>query len=137
MREVVVNSIQELGNVASLLLKEFIDKKIWAFYGDLGAGKTTLIKKIIEKISGYEYASSPSFNIVNEYEINNKTFYHIDLYRIKNEKELLEIGFSDYLNTDAYCFIEWPEVAENFLSNYEIAKIYINLVDNYKRIISF
>ncbi|MCX7954133.1 MAG: tRNA (adenosine(37)-N6)-threonylcarbamoyltransferase complex ATPase subunit type 1 TsaE [Bacteroidales bacterium] len=137
MKKFIVNSISELDNIVNILIKNYSDVKIWAFYGDLGSGKTTLIKKIIEKLSGFKNTCSPSFTIINEYEFNGNIFYHIDLYRIKNENELIEIGFPEYLDKNEYCFIEWPEIAENYLKNYNYLKIHINLEDNCKRIITF
>jgi tRNA threonylcarbamoyladenosine biosynthesis protein TsaE len=85
------------------------------FYGEMGAGKTTLISAIVKEMGATDFASSPTFSLVNEYEITNDTIYHFDLYRIKNQYEALDMGIEDYLYSGSWNFIEWPEKIVNLL----------------------
>ncbi len=101
--------------VARMILDSYPERRIFTFTGDLGAGKTTLIKGFCEALGVREGTSSPSFSIVNEYEADGETIFHFDLYRLKHEEELEGIGFTEYIDSGAFCFIEWPELAEEFL----------------------
>ncbi|MDQ3101377.1 MAG: tRNA (adenosine(37)-N6)-threonylcarbamoyltransferase complex ATPase subunit type 1 TsaE [Bacteroidota bacterium] len=102
--------------VARMILSSYPDRRIFTFTGDLGAGKTTLIKGFCEALGVKEGTSSPSFSIVNEYRtMTDQQIYHFDLYRLKIERELEDIGFAEYLNSGTFCFIEWPELAESLL----------------------
>lgn len=85
--------------------------KIILLKGDLGAGKTTLVKEIVKQLGSSENVSSPTFGIVNEISVANASAFHLDLYRIENSEELQQFGFEEYLHTGDYCFIEWPEIA--------------------------
>lgn len=122
-------SEKELPQIAKQLLTQ-ISSKIWLFYGAMGSGKTSLIKAIANELGVVDITSSPSFSLVNEY-ISNKgeIFYHFDFYRIKNEEEALDIGIDDYLYSDNYCFIEWPEKIKNLLP-LNAAKINITINKN-------
>jgi len=89
---------------------------VWLFQAPMGAGKTTLIKEILKKISPQEFAGSPTFGLVNEYEnFEGEPVYHFDLYRLKRPEELLDIGFDEYLDRAALVMVEWPEKAENYM----------------------
>ena len=89
--------------------------KIFLFTGQVGSGKTTMIKSFTKKLSVNNNTSSPTFNIINEYKDDNKkSIYHLDLYRLKSINDLVEIGFEEYINSGNYCFIEWPEIADSF-----------------------
>ena len=101
--------------VAGMILSSYPDRRTFTFTGDLGAGKTTLIKAFCEALGVKEGTSSPSFAIVNEYRSDHGPVHHFDLYRLKHEEELEGIGFTEYLDIGAYCFIEWPELAEALL----------------------
>lgn len=99
-----------LEQVANELLEYAQQRKIWLFYGEMGSGKTTLIKTIARQLGVKETTSSPTFSIVNEYTAaGHVPVFHIDLYRIKSERELADIGLEEYLDSGSYCFIEWPE----------------------------
>ncbi|NMM48594.1 tRNA (adenosine(37)-N6)-threonylcarbamoyltransferase complex ATPase subunit type 1 TsaE [Flammeovirgaceae bacterium KN852] len=124
--------IDDLDKVAEELISNFGDYKIWLFEGDLGAGKTTLIKKICEKLEVEDQVSSPTFALVNEYasKIEN-TIYHFDFYRIKHESEAFDIGFDEYLYSGYRCLIEWPELVASFWpEKYIHIKIIANLDDS-------
>lgn len=112
-------SINNLPQVAEKICSYYPSQKIFCFVGEMGAGKTTLIKEICKFFGVLENSSSPTYSIVNEY-LNNqgKTVYHFDLFRIKNSKELFDIGFEEYLFSGNICLIEWPQIAINLLDNY-------------------
>ncbi|MBX2974344.1 MAG: tRNA (adenosine(37)-N6)-threonylcarbamoyltransferase complex ATPase subunit type 1 TsaE [Flavobacteriales bacterium] len=106
----------EAEEVARLILQSHAEARIFAFTGDLGAGKTTLIKALCKVLGVADHTSSPSFAIVNEYRTGTgDPLYHFDLYRLKAAEELEGIGFDEYLDSGNYCFIEWPELAEAHL----------------------
>lgn len=107
---------EEAGRTAQAMLSAFPAARVFAFHGDLGAGKTTLIKAFCEVLGVADATSSPSFAIVNEYRAaNGDPVYHFDLYRLKEAGELDAIGFIEYVDSGHYCFIEWPELADGFL----------------------
>ena len=106
--------IDELETVAQQIL-EHASSKTLLFYGDMGVGKTTLIKSLVKTLGSSDDVSSPTFSIVNEYAAVKSLIYHFDLYRISDEEEALNFGFEDYLNTSNWVFIEWPENAMNLM----------------------
>lgn len=111
-----VTTLKELPDVASAILKGFPNERIFAFFGEMGAGKTTFIKVLCEAMGVRDVTSSPTFSLVNEYlDAEGDSVYHFDFYRIENEREAFDIGFEDYLYSNAYCFIEWPERIEKLL----------------------
>lgn len=98
--------------IARLIMQSHVERRVFALTGDLGAGKTTLIKGFCAALGVADRPSSPSFSIVNEYRTTDGGIvYHFDLYRLKNAEELDGIGFDEYLYSGAHCFIEWPELA--------------------------
>ncbi|MBK8226553.1 MAG: tRNA (adenosine(37)-N6)-threonylcarbamoyltransferase complex ATPase subunit type 1 TsaE [Flavobacteriales bacterium] len=102
--------------VAAQIIADFPFARIFALHGDLGAGKTTLIKGFCDALGAHDQASSPTFSIVNEYRSEHGgPVYHFDLYRLKDADELQGIGFTEYIDSGAYCFIEWPELAADLL----------------------
>jgi len=112
----VCKSIEELDSVAEKLLAYANDTKTWVFQGTLGAGKTTLVKSLAKKLRVEDNMSSPTFSIVNEYKTaNGSGIYHLDLYRLNSLQEAIDIGIEDYLYSNTYCFIEWPEIIEDIL----------------------
>lgn len=116
----------EIGKVAEQLLKNSVSKT-FLFYGNMGVGKTTLIKELTKQLGVMETSSSPSFSIVNEYDTPRGAIYHFDFYRIKNINEAFDIGLEDYLYSGNYVFIEWPEKIEKLLpENTNKLKIEIN-----------
>lgn len=97
-------------------LVDLFEYKIILLKGDLGAGKTTLVKGIVKKLGSNEDVSSPTFGIVNELTIGESIAFHLDLYRIESHEELLQMGFDEYMYSGNYCFIEWPEVAMKLIT---------------------
>ena len=109
-------TINELPKVAEQVLNSLGDKKVVVFRGDLGAGKTTLIKNICNLLQLKDEISSPTFSIVNEYlGFDGDIVYHFDFYRLKEEEEALDLGCDDYFYSGNLCLIEWPERVENLL----------------------
>jgi len=128
----------DLNIVADKLLNNYPSNRIFAFYGKMGVGKTTLIKAICKNLKVADIVTSPTFSIINEYKTNdNNSIFHFDLYRLKNINEFYDIGYEDYFFSDSYCFIEWPEKIQELLPcNY--VKIQINQNEtNNDRIIEF
>lgn len=111
MLERTITSIAELPELARELIKAFPKRSVFLFNGQMGAGKTTLIKEMCNALGVMDSMSSPTYSIVNEYTGAIDIIYHFDLYRLKNTEECLDIGFEEYVNSGNYCFIEWPEVA--------------------------
>ena len=115
MLQLESNSLEDLGELAKQIVN-LTDLKVFAFYGEMGAGKTTLIKKIVEVLGSNDEVSSPTYSLVNEYfSETTGTIYHFDFYRIESEDEVFDIGYEDYLYSSHYCFIEWPEKIANLL----------------------
>ncbi len=112
----ICKSEQELESIAQALIEDFGDNRVFAFYGKMGAGKTTFIKRICDVLHVVDVVNSPTFAIVNEYDtLNNEVVYHFDFYRIKKEEEAMDIGFDDYVYSGNYCLMEWPELVSNLL----------------------
>ena len=105
-----VPSLVDLDEAAIVLLKSFPERRVFAFFGEMGAGKTTFIKSLCKALGVTENVSSPTFALVNEY-VNSAggSIYHFDFYRIENEREAIDIGINEYFNSGNYCFVEWSE----------------------------
>ena len=114
-------------HIVSNHIKDLINNyTIFLFEGDMGSGKTTLIKQIVKDIGISENVKSPTFSLVNEYIENDIIIFHFDLYRINKENELDSIGFYEYLDSGKLCFIEWPDIAiQNIYKDYVLIKISI------------
>ena len=108
-------SLSELSQVAGALLKAYGQKPIWAFQAPMGAGKTTLIAAICKEMGITDHVTSPTFAIMNQYDASGKLVYHMDWYRIQDEKEALRTGIEAALEEADQCFIEWPENAKGLL----------------------
>jgi tRNA threonylcarbamoyladenosine biosynthesis protein TsaE len=111
-----IDNVLEIDKAAAEFIKIVGQNRIFAFYGEMGAGKTTFINSILKVMGIKDHTSSPTFSIVNEYlSDNHGTVYHFDFYRIEDEMEALDIGIEDLIYGNAYCFMEWPERIENLL----------------------
>ena len=108
--------ISEIDKVSNIIIELVKQNNKVLFSGPIGSGKTTLIKSIMHELGYNEHVSSPTFSVINEYALDYKTIYHMDLYRIKKEDELYEIGFEEYLKSGNLCLIEWPEIAINIIN---------------------
>jgi tRNA threonylcarbamoyladenosine biosynthesis protein TsaE len=102
-------AIDQLADIASQILSFSSNNRSFLFYGDMGAGKTTLIKSLCHHLGSNDNVTSPTFSIVNEYIGRESNIYHFDFYRLKTQTEALDMGFEEYLYSGNYCFIEWPE----------------------------
>ena len=135
MATLTIHKLSDISNVASEFMNKYEQKRIVAFYGEMGVGKTTFIKALCKQLNVTDTMNSPSFAIVNEYHTSDhKLIYHIDLYRLTDPKELAEIGFEEYLHSGSVCFIEWPEIAENLLPN-DSLKVQMR-IDGDKRVVN-
>jgi len=113
---IICNNISELPYIATTILQSFPNERIFIFKGALGTGKTTLIKVLCKKLNVIGLTNSPSFALINEYTtVEGDVVYHFDFYRIEQLSEVYDIGYEDYFYSGRYCFIEWPEIAENIL----------------------
>ena len=110
----ITYTVDNIKNVAQQILSNNLNKII-LFNGEMGAGKTTLIKVLSSELGVVESTSSPTFSIVNEYQATEGLIYHFDVYRLKNETEALNIGIEDYLYSGNWCFIEWSEKIPNLI----------------------
>lgn len=129
-----VNNLDELKNAARSVLDAFPNNRVFLFYGQMGAGKTTFINALCEQLGVYDHTSSPTFSIVNEYDSPNGTIFHFDFYRLKNEFEAFDMGYEEYFYSNNYCFVEWPDKISNLLPEASIS-ISIETIENQKRII--
>ena len=110
--------VQVLNEIAKAIVEVFENEKKIVFFGEMGVGKTTLIKSICKVLNVQDVVTSPTFSVVNEYQNKDEnSLYHFDFYRIKNQEELFDLGLEEYIYSDNYCFIEWPEKAEGLLSD--------------------
>lgn len=114
--EIKINSIDGIGAAAKEFVAAMGDRTVFAFYGKMGAGKTTFIKAVCEELGVEDVINSPTFAIVNEYvDGKGSPVYHFDFYRIKNMQEVMDMGYEDYVYSGNVCFMEWPELIENLL----------------------
>jgi len=131
--KISIRDKKHLTEAAEKFLKYFGEKRIFAFYGSMGAGKTTIIKAICKSLGAVDIVSSPTFTLVNEYRTSKgETLYHIDFYRIKKLEEVFDFGIEEYLTGDSYCFMEWPELVEEILPAGTI-NVRISVDDNEER----
>ncbi len=116
MFQTQLSDLSALQETARLLLNNFPNDRIFAFYGAMGAGKTTFIKAICHELGSNDYVTSPTFALINEYSTSDgSVIYHFDFYRIKKLEEAFDLGYEDYIYSGNYCFIEWPEMIEQLL----------------------
>ena len=118
MKELKINSLEEINSVAAEFIKLVGGKRIFAMHGAMGVGKTTFVKAICEEMGVQDTINSPTFAIVNEYHTAKENIiYHFDFYRIDDVQEAYDFGYEDYFYSDAMCFIEWPEKIDSILPN--------------------
>lgn len=128
-------NLSELEQVAQDFLSSAGENRIFAFRGRMGSGKTTFIAALCKHLGVSDYVSSPTFAIVNEYTVaDSNMIFHFDFYRIEDPEELLDIGLMEYFKRGGWCFIEWPELGDQFLPD---ETVYVNIEegDNSKRLI--
>ena len=135
--KVICKIESDLNTVAEQLLHKYPDHKFFAFYGEMGAGKTTLIKALCRFLKSTDVVSSPTFSIVNIYKTELLgDIFHFDFYRMKSIEEVFDIGYEDYFYGNAYCFAEWPEKIETLLPE-DCIKVNLEVNSDGSREISF
>ena len=131
--EIRIQNIEDLAAAAQKFVDEMGENRVFAFYGKMGAGKTTFIKAVCEALGVEDVVTSPTFAIVNEYaDAQGEPVYHFDFYRIKNLKEAYDIGCEEYFYSGYPCFIEWPELVEELLPE-DTIDVRIEVLDNEAR----
>jgi tRNA threonylcarbamoyladenosine biosynthesis protein TsaE len=132
----LIYSLEEIGKIATLFWKEAGNATVFAFHGDMGAGKTTFIHALCDVKGVKDVVGSPTFSIINEYVYDEngtgKKIFHIDLYRLKDEEEALQAGVEDCLYSDHICFVEWPERAQGIFPG-DTVQVYIDTADSVHR----
>lgn len=130
------NHLKELEKVALKLINQFPEYRVYAFYGKMGAGKTTFIQSVCKILGTNDNVTSPTFALINEYKTAEmNSIFHFDFYRIKDIEEAFDLGYEDYIYSGNYCLIEWPEMIEPLLPE-NIVKIKIEVGEDGARIIS-
>lgn len=136
--ELKIQSPETIGDAAREFVKAMDDHSVFAFYGKMGAGKTTFIKAVCEALGISDVVNSPTFSIVNEYrsDTTGELVYHFDFYRIKKVEEVYDMGYEDYFYSGAVCFIEWPELIEDLLPG-DAVTVRVEEQPDGSRIVSF
>ncbi|MBR5326701.1 MAG: tRNA (adenosine(37)-N6)-threonylcarbamoyltransferase complex ATPase subunit type 1 TsaE [Prevotella sp.] len=136
--EIKIKNLEHIREAARQFIAEMGDRKVFAFYGSMGVGKTTFVKAVCEELGVEDVITSPTFAIINEYhaEAQDLTIYHFDFYRIKKLEEVYDMGYEDYFYSGALCFIEWPELIEDLLPE-EAVKVSITEKEDGSRAILF
>ena len=128
--------LESIEKVASEFLKTFDRYKVFAFSGDLGAGKTTFISALCKELKVVETVTSPTYSIIQEYKtLEGKIIYHIDLYRIKSSHEAMEAGIEDCLNSNEMCFVEWPEKVTDIFPDNTVFSTFEIISDSERKLI--
>lgn len=131
-----ISSLDKLGEAAEKLIGAFPGERVFAFYGKMGAGKTTFIQAVCENLGSKDTVTSPTFALINEYYAGDQTsVYHFDFYRINDLEEVFDLGYEDYVYSGSYCLIEWPEMIEPLLPD-SYVEVKIDVHENNTRIIS-
>lgn len=136
--EIKINSLADINEAAKQFIENIGDGKVFAFYGKMGAGKTTFIKAICEELGVDDVITSPTFAIVNEYQsaTTGDSIYHFDFYRIKKLEEVYDMGYEDYFYSGSLCFLEWPELIDDLLPE-DATKVTIEATDDGGRVVKF
>lgn len=135
--QTITYTLDRIDEIAHLLIQEAGDQKVWIFRGEMGAGKTTLIKSLAKALEVADSVSSPTFGIVNEYQTQGKVLlYHFDFYRLDDPMEALDIGIEEYFYSGNYCWLEWAEKIAPFLPE-QFFHIELALASEKERILTF
>ena len=144
MISIKIKDIDHIREAAREFIEHIGDRRVFAFYGKMGAGKTTFVKAICEELGVDDVITSPTFAIINEYSIDKvqsskfkvQSIYHFDFYRIKKLEEVYDMGYEDYFYSGALCFIEWPELIEDILPD-DAVRVSIAEQEDGSRVVSF
>lgn len=136
--EIKINSLADINEAAKTFVENMGDGKVFAFYGKMGAGKTTFVKAVCECLGVDDVITSPTFAIVNEYTsaTTGDAIYHFDFYRIKKLEEVYDMGYEDYFYSGSLCFLEWPELIEDLLPE-DATKVTIEEITDGSRVVKF
>lgn len=135
--KIEIKDVKDIRAAARQFIHEMGAERVYAFYGSMGAGKTTFIKAICEEMGVRETVASPTFAIINEYrDKEGKPIYHFDFYRINKLEEAFDFGYEDYFYSGHLCFVEWPELVESVLPE-DTVKIMIREEDNGDRVVEY
>ncbi|MCF2613391.1 tRNA (adenosine(37)-N6)-threonylcarbamoyltransferase complex ATPase subunit type 1 TsaE [Leyella stercorea] len=136
--EIRINSLADINEAAKTFVENMGDGKVFAFYGKMGAGKTTFVKAVCECLGVEDVITSPTFAIVNEYTsaTTGDAIYHFDFYRIKKLEEVYDMGYEDYFYGGSLCFLEWPELIEDLLPE-DATKVTIEETEDGSRVVKF
>lgn len=135
--KITIDSLDNIRAAAREFIKNMGNSHVFAFYGKMGAGKTTFIKAICEELGVEDVITSPTFAIVNDYTAGDgRHIYHFDFYRIKKLDEVYDMGYEDYFYSDSLCFLEWPELIEELLPS-DTVKVTITQQDDGTRVVEF
>lgn len=136
--EIRINSLEDINEAAKTFVENMGDGKVFAFYGKMGAGKTTFVKAVCECLGVKDVITSPTFAIVNEYTsaTTGDAIYHFDFYRIKKLEEVYDMGYEDYFYGGSLCFLEWPELIEDLLPE-DATKVTIEETEDGARVVKF
>ncbi|GET27490.1 tRNA (adenosine(37)-N6)-threonylcarbamoyltransferase complex ATPase subunit type 1 TsaE [Prolixibacter sp. NT017] len=130
-----IHSLEDINHIAKRFIAAHPADRVFAFYGKMGAGKTTFIKALCEEMQVIDYVTSPTFALINEYQTStDDQIFHFDFYRIKTLEEAFDFGYEDYFFSGKHCFIEWPEKIEALLPENAV-KVYITELDDGLRMI--
>lgn len=134
--EIRIQSLDTIREAAREFIQQIGDAHVIAFYGKMGAGKTTFVKAICEELGSEDVITSPTFAIVNEYETPADPIYHFDFYRIKKLEEVYDMGYEEYFYSGALCLIEWPELIEDVLPE-DVVRVTITEQPDGSRLVAF
>ena len=136
--EIRINSLADINEAAKTFVENMGDGKVFAFYGKMGAGKTTFVKAVCECLGVEDVITSPTFAIVNEYTsaTTGDAIYHFDFYRIQKLEEVYDMGYEDYFYGGSLCFLEWPELIEDLLPE-DATKVTIEETEDGSRVVKF
>ncbi|MDE6861536.1 MAG: tRNA (adenosine(37)-N6)-threonylcarbamoyltransferase complex ATPase subunit type 1 TsaE [Alistipes sp.] len=132
MKQIEIESLDELDEVAAEIIASLDGRSIVAFYGEMGAGKTTLISRIAQQLGADDTVTSPTFAIVNQYMGRSGSIYHFDMYRIERTEEALDFGCEEYLSSGELCLVEWPEKIAALLPD-DVMKVSIEVISDRAR----
>lgn len=142
--DIIIKDTEHIREAAREFINQIGERRVFAFYGKMGAGKTTFVKAICEELGVDDVITSPTFAIINEYTIDklqtsnikHQSIYHFDFYRIKKIEEVYDMGYEDYFYSGALCFIEWPELIEDILPD-DAVHVNITEQEDGSRLVTF
>ena len=136
MKRIEIDSLSSLEDVARQIIQSLGERNVVLFRGEMGAGKTTLISRIVEALGAGDNVTSPTFALVNQYEGTERRIYHFDFYRIERIEEVFDFGYEEYFYSGDLCLVEWPEKIEPLLPE-DAMEVYITVGDDECRVFEF